>query len=270
MFPDLQFEAVGEQLRVETRLYRSDGSYLPVMFGATTTGSGVDLQLIVNCVDLSEKKRLEFQLQNAQKLEAVGQLAAGVAHEVNTPIQFINDGVRFLKECVADLATGWTARSELLAEMGARGLLSAADQRALAAIDTAADVDFLFAEAPAAAERTLRGVGRVAEIVRALRAFAHPDGDVCAPADVNSAIRDAASKAELRSVGKLFTTLARVIGPAVVNVTSKPGLRPLAMARRTAGTNSSVRSTTSPWPPKLSMNLAKSGLVSAVADTRPG
>jgi S1-C subfamily serine protease len=43
-----------------------------------------------------------------------------------------------------------------------------------------------------------------------------------------SAIRDAASKAELRSVGKLFTTLARVIGPAVVNVTSKPGLRPLA------------------------------------------
>jgi signal transduction histidine kinase len=46
--------------------------------------------------------------------------------------------------------------------------------------------------APAAAERTLRGVGRVAEIVRALRAFAHPDGDLCAPADVNSAIRDAA------------------------------------------------------------------------------
>jgi len=43
-----------------------------------------------------------------------------------------------------------------------------------------------------------------------------------------SAIRDAASRAELRSVGKLFTTLARVIGPAVVNVTSKPGLRPLA------------------------------------------
>ena len=192
IFPDLQFEDLAPQLRVETRLCRGDGSYLPVMFGATTTGSGPDLQLIVNCVDLSEKKRLEGQLQNAQKLEAVGQLAAGVAHEVNTPIQFISDGVRFLKECVGDLATGWTARSELFDALRSRGHLSAADERAIASIDNTADVDFLFAEAPAAAERTLRGVGRVAEIVRALRAFAHPDGDMCAPSDVNSAIRDAA------------------------------------------------------------------------------
>jgi signal transduction histidine kinase len=73
----------------------------------------------------------------------------------------------------------------------ARGALSPHEDAALRGVESRGDLDFVFAEGPAAVERTLRGVDRVAEIVRALRAFAHPDDGAMAPADLNRAVRDA-------------------------------------------------------------------------------
>lgn len=153
----------------------------------------------------SERERLEVNLRNAEKLRAVGQLSAGVAHEVNTPVQFIGDGVRFLQDCVKDLTTAWEAHDALFESLRERGALTPDDDQRLAEIRSAADADFIFAEAPAAIERTLRGVARVAEIVRALRAFAHPNDQTKAPHQVNSAIRDAAIVAtgEYKNVARL-------------------------------------------------------------------
>ena len=158
---------------------------------AVLSDLGTVEQILFSISDVTEKTRLEERLQIAQKMEAVGQLAAGVAHEVNTPIQFIGDGVVFLKDALKDLAQAWSIHHELFAELRARGALTPADEELITKTAERADVDFLFSEAPLAAQRTLRGVGRVAEIVRALRAFSHPESHVVERADVNGAIRDA-------------------------------------------------------------------------------
>ena len=135
-----------------------------------------------------ERLQLETELRHAQKLEAVGRLASGVAHELNTPIQFIGDGVHFVQEANTGLFSVIQA---------AQGLADALEARAptddplrdLRKAQKDADLEFLMEELPAAIERTLQGVGRVAEIVRAMRGFARLEGDRI-HADLNAGLRD--------------------------------------------------------------------------------
>ena len=95
----------GEDLSCEYRVTASDGSTVTVRQEGTvlTDDSGRPLCVQGYILDISAQRRLEEQLRLAQKLEAVGQLAAGVAHEINTPIQFIGDSVRFTVDAVTDL-----------------------------------------------------------------------------------------------------------------------------------------------------------------------
>ncbi|MFO0612804.1 MAG: ATP-binding protein [Polyangiaceae bacterium] len=216
-FPTLkldEFARPGEKVRRQTSLRRACGQLVPVLLSASamTAGPCERLQLIVTCVDLTEQRALEDRLRNAQKLEAVGQLAAGVAHEVNTPIQFIGDSVRFLQDCLVDLKIAGERTVALFDDLRARGATTTEDDRRFADIRAASDADFIFREAPAATERTLRGVARVAEIVRALRAFAHPDHDTTSLADVNRAITDAAvvAKVECKRVADLVVELGEL------------------------------------------------------------
>lgn len=137
--------------------------------------------------DVTERKILESQLSQAQKLESIGQLAAGIAHEINTPTQYVGDNVRFLQDAFTDL-------SALLD--GYQTLLDAAKTANLAPdtvtdIETLhddADVEFLLEEIPAAITQSLEGIGRVTSIVRAMKEFSHPGVDHKTAIDVNQAI----------------------------------------------------------------------------------
>jgi PAS domain S-box-containing protein len=123
--------------------------------------------------DITERKRWEQQLLQAQKLEAIGQLAAGIAHEINTPVQYVGDNVRFLQDGFARLLD-WSTRTETtLRDVAVRGALDD-PARVVAEADAArcaADVDYLAAEIPAAIEQSLEGVQRIAEIVRGMKAL---------------------------------------------------------------------------------------------------
>jgi signal transduction histidine kinase len=124
-------------------------------------------------------RRLELELQQSRKLEAVGQLAAGIAHEINTPIQFIGDNTRFLGAAAADVfALLDRYRDAVPPELAA----------ALADAEEEVDLAYLRDQVPKTVLRTVDGVQRVASIVRAMKEFAHPDGREMVAADVNQAI----------------------------------------------------------------------------------
>jgi two-component system NtrC family sensor kinase len=135
----------------------------------------------------SESARLHAHLLQAQKLEEIGRLAAGVAHEINTPAQFVRDNLEFLKTSVDALLRSAQLHRELLAavEAGGDAKETAARQReALAELD----LDFVLAEAGKAAAEGLEGIGRVATIVRALKEFSHPGESAMGKIDLRRAI----------------------------------------------------------------------------------
>ncbi|MGO9792150.1 MAG: sensor histidine kinase, partial [Solirubrobacteraceae bacterium] len=133
-----------------------------------------------------ERERLELDLRLAQKLEAVGQLAAGIAHEINTPVQFIGDSIRFLKEANDELMTLTSTYRELLHSL--QPIDHAERQRRALAAEEESDLDYLTERVPAAFARAMDGVERVAVIVRAMRQFAHPCTDR-SPTDINEGIQ---------------------------------------------------------------------------------
>jgi PAS domain S-box-containing protein len=140
-------------------------------------------------LDQTKRKQLEMDLQQAQKLESVGRLASGIAHEINTPIQFVNDSVHFIRDAMRDLTGMVEKYRQFRVEVGddpawrtQAGSMREAEQ--------AADLDYLLENVPPAIERSVDGLGRVAAIVRSMKEFAHPDQGPQAPADINKAIEN--------------------------------------------------------------------------------
>ncbi len=138
--------------------------------------------------EMRERERMAVELQLAQKLESVGRLAAGIAHEINTPIQYVGDGVHFLRSSHEDLMLLLQGWRDLLADP-AHGSLGQAERQALADLELKYDLEFHREEAPKAFDRIFDGIERVANIVKAMKEFAHPDATEHSAADLNHAIK---------------------------------------------------------------------------------
>ena len=154
---------------------------------AASDGHLVLLDVTATRQDEEERRRMELELRLSQKLEAVGQLAAGIAHEINTPVQFVGDTIRFLDDAFADLSGLIEAYGELREHAAEQGTASDVLSRLAVAEDTA-DLEYLRERVPAALARARDGIDRVATIVRAIRDFAHPPTTVKGPVDVNQAL----------------------------------------------------------------------------------
>jgi two-component system, NtrC family, sensor kinase len=165
--------------------------------------------------DISERRMIQAQLQHAQKMESIGQLAAGVAHEINTPTQFVTDNLTFLRD-------SWKSTKELVdlyrgAIREHSGGLPQGFANAVHEGERSCDLDFIIAEVPRAIDHALDGAHRVAEIVRAMKTFSHPDSVDKAPTDLNSAIESTITVArnEWKYVADVVTELDDTLSPVV-------------------------------------------------------
>ena len=136
---------------------------------------------------LTELSNAQAELLNAQKLEAIGGLAAGIAHEINTPIQYVSDNTRFIEESVAGLLEVASAAASLVETVQDIGAAAGHVEKFREAAEEA-DIEFLTEEVPQALADSLTGIEQVAQIVRALKSFAHPGSDDKAPVDLNEII----------------------------------------------------------------------------------
>lgn len=195
---------------VEYRMVRKDGTLARVeaRIAAIRAGNSGGAKILVVARDISgreaaeeARRRMEAELAQAQKLESIGQLAAGIAHEINTPTQYVGDNLRFIQETTSELleillSLPPAASGEDGAVPGFRAFHERLAQ---------ADLDYLRAELPKAARQSLEGVARISKIVGALKEFSHPDSEAKTLADLNRAIEStvAISRNEWKYVADL-------------------------------------------------------------------
>jgi PAS domain S-box-containing protein len=176
------------QLR-DVKFRRPDGSngFLNITITPFAGEDPMRSGLLIWGEDITELKMLEAELNQAQKLQSIGQLAAGIAHEINTPIQYVGDNTRFLQESFSSIFE-ILKKFKALLDSAKRGDLSREQVEELERVYRELDIEYLLSEIPDAISQSLEGVARVAKIVQAMKEFSHPGVEEKTAIDINKAI----------------------------------------------------------------------------------
>jgi signal transduction histidine kinase len=155
-----------------------------------------------------EQEKLMARLLQSQKLESVGRLAAGIAHEINTPAQFISTNINFIDEAFRELSQVLTTLLELL-ESVKKGSVTEMQVKAQDEIVAHLDWEYLREEIPRAIDQSKEGIQRVTSIVQAMKEFSHPGSKQKVNADLNRIIETTitVSRNEWRYVATVATDL---------------------------------------------------------------
>ena len=220
-FPKAAWNVFWEELKgqgsitFESQLQTKDGEVFPVDISASYRKFDGQEYCFGFARDIRERRQLESQLRHAQKLEGIGQLAAGIAHEINTPTQFVTDNLTFLRD-------SWKSTHELLeryrsAVREATDRLPAGAAAALQQAEQSCDFGFIASEVPRAIDQSLDGARRVARIVRAMKEFSHPDSAEKTATNLNKAIESTVTVArnEWKYVSELVTEFDAALPPVV-------------------------------------------------------
>jgi PAS domain S-box-containing protein len=170
---------------------RKDGSTFPVSYSLTPLNIGSQTGAVLVFRDSSaerERLRRELEARHDQKLEWLGRLSAGIAHEINTPIQFVGDNTRFLAEAYQEMLDLLLVYRDCM-DTGNGEIDWDERVKRAAEAERAADIDYLTSEIPLAISQSLDGVERVASLVRAMKSFSYKDSKDRSYADLNEALQ---------------------------------------------------------------------------------
>lgn len=195
---------------IETNIQTKSQRLTPVIISASVMRdevSGREKTVFV-AFDVSERRALEAQLLQSQKLESVGQLAAGIAHELNTPIQYIRDNMSFLLT-EFERIRGLLSDCLTLCDAAARGPVPKQVASDLLARAKECEIEYLLSEIPTAIQETFNGAESVARIVRAMKDFSHPGTTELVELDLGKTIQSVAtiSRNEWKYVAELVLDL---------------------------------------------------------------
>ncbi|MGA9644069.1 MAG: PAS domain S-box protein [Terriglobales bacterium] len=225
LFPKEAWKKVWEDIKAqgsmnfESRHKHKDGRIFPVDVTVNYLEFDGQEYAFAFVRDITERREMEGRLRQAHKLEGIGQLAAGIAHEINTPTQFVSDNLTFLGE-------SWKSTRDLL-EQYRQAVRSTADSlpvgmaAALQETERQCDLEFILAEVPRAIEQGLEGAHRVAKIVRAMKEFSHPDSADKTAADLNKAVESTITVA--RNEWKYVADIALELDENLPAVVCYPG-----------------------------------------------
>ncbi len=214
----------GETCRLEEMMFvRPDGKegFLGLSLSPVGPSGKPPEGVLILGEDITERRILERQLVQAQKLESIGQLAAGIAHEINTPIQYMGDNTRFLRDAWEEILPVLDLLLSFL-----RGPEKGADpipdfSEALGQLLEKTDLEYLREEVPKAVEQNLDGVERVARIVRAMKEFSHPGKREKTSVDINRALESTITVC--RNEWKYVAELVTQLDPSLPPVQCYPG-----------------------------------------------
>jgi PAS domain S-box-containing protein len=198
---------------VDEFFWRKDGTSFPVEYSSRQIRrKGKVVGAVVSFLDITDRKRQEIEVRHGQKLEAVGRLAAGIAHEINTPIQFVGDNTRFLLNSFQD-ELKLIRKYEQLQEAASKASIDTDLLAEVTATREEIDWPYLEEEIPRAIEQMLEGLGRVSTIVRGMKEFSHVDrSNEKAPGDINRALESTlvVARNELKYVADVETNFGEL------------------------------------------------------------
>jgi PAS domain S-box-containing protein len=144
--------------------------------------------------DITEYKRLESQIIHSEKMRAVGELSAGVAHEINSPIQYITSNIQFLTNAIPKIIEA--------------AKLSSSDSESNEK-HSSEDIKYFTEEIPQALEQSSEGLARISQIISALRTFSHPGDEAMSSVNINDAVEKtiAMTQNEWKYVAQMKTEL---------------------------------------------------------------
>jgi len=221
LFSKEKWQHLWEELKIhrsmsfETQQRHKEGRVFPIEVSANYLEFDGQEYLFAFTRDISQRRMIQEQLQQAQKMESIGQLAAGIAHEINTPTQFVNDNLIFLRDSwkytkeMVDLYRNIIRQHVTTVPRIFDDAIQQAEQKC--------DFEFIESEVPHALEQGLDGTRRVAEIVQAMKAFSHPDSAEKTTSNLNQAIESTITIArnEWKYVAEVVTDFDDSLPPVV-------------------------------------------------------
>jgi PAS domain S-box-containing protein len=212
---------------LEFEALRKDGKTVPVEAHSVLIeyqGRMADMMIIRDITERKqaekEKINIDVQLRHAQKLESIGQLAAGIAHEINTPTQYVGDNTNFIRDGFKSLSKLIDKYTELINIAKSESILPDL-VREIEELAQEEDIDYLLEEIPKAVSESLTGIERITKIVRAMKEFSHPGANEKTATNINKAIETTVTVA--RNEWKYVSEMQLDLDPDLPDIPCLPG-----------------------------------------------